>query len=211
MMAKGQISASSTSRHLMLGFLIAVLAGCQQSAPEEQSQGGLTPGDELLLASAKVGLPAPGTTPADLPDPDSQGAQLVVQYCVACHGLPSPGAHSATDWPRYVGRMWVRTEGLPESFAVAAPSRGERQVLLEYLIDNALQVSSDLPAGPGRDFFAETCDGCHELPDPRSHSADDWTAVVRRMMDHMQEILGRTLTPDQYSRVVMYLESASRS
>jgi hypothetical protein len=83
--------------------------------------------------------------------------------------------------------------------------------MLEYLMENALRVGSEMPAGPGRDLFAQTCDGCHELPDPKSHSPDDWTAVVRRMMDHMQDVLGSTLTPDQYSRIVMYLESASRS
>jgi cytochrome c5 len=187
-----------------------LVTGCQQSRPAEQEQAGLTASDELLLASAKVALPAPGTTPADLPDPDSQGAQLVVQYCASCHGLPSPGAHSATDWPRYVRRMWVRTEGLPDRFEIAVPSRGERQVILEYLAANALQVGTDLPAGPGRDLFVQTCEGCHELPDPKSHSPDDWTALVRRMMDHMQDVLGQTLTPDQYSQVAMYLESASR-
>jgi len=188
----------------------ALIGACQQTPPAEEGQGALTPGDELLLASAKVALPAPGTTPADLPEPESQGAQLIVRYCTACHGLPSPGAHSATDWPRYIRRMWVRTEGLPARFEVPVPSRGERQVMLEYLIANALQVTGELPAGPGRDLFTQTCDRCHELPDPKAHSADDWTAVVRRMMDHMQEVLGRTLTPDQYSRIAIYLESASR-
>jgi hypothetical protein len=47
------------------------------------------------------------------------------------------------------------------------------------------------------------------LPDPTVHSAADWVAVVRRMMDHMQEIQGRTLTPEQYSRIVLYLETVS--
>ncbi len=208
-MAHGSTSASA--RLVALAAVTGVLlAACQQTTPAGEDQGPLTPGDELLLASAKVALPAPGTTPNDLPDPESQGAQLIVQYCVACHGLPTPGAHSATDWPRYVRRMWVRVEGLPARFEVPVPSRGERQVMLQYLIDNALQVTSTLPAGIGRDLFAQSCGSCHELPDPKSHSADDWTAVVRRMMDHMQQLSGRTLTPDEYSRVVMYLEAASR-
>jgi cytochrome c5 len=192
-------------------IVLLSLAACQQSAPAEQETAGLTDTDELLLASAKVALPPPGITPADLPDPGSDGANLVSQYCQFCHNLPTPGAHSATDWPRYVRRMWIRTEGLQEPYVIQVPTRAERQVMLEYLIEHALQVSDELPEGPGRDFFANTCDGCHELPDPGQHSADDWVAVVRRMMDHMQDMLGRTLTPDQYSRIVMYLESASRS
>lgn len=203
--------ARQSMRNIVLGALTAgLLAACQQAQPAAQEQSELTASDALLLAAAKVALPTPGTTPADLPDADSQGAQLIVQYCTACHGLPSPGTHSATDWPRYIRRMWVRVEGLPERFGVPVPSRGERQVMLEYLIANALKVGTDLPDAPGRGLFSQTCERCHELPDPKAHSPDDWTAVVRRMMDHMQESLGRTLTPDQYSQVVMYLETASR-
>lgn len=203
-------STWTLGRFVTWAAMSAVLAAaCQPTTPAGEEHGTLTPGDELLLASAKVALPAPGTTPADIPEPESQGAQLIVEYCTACHGLPSPGAHSATDWPRYIRRMWVRTEGLPARFEIPVPSRGERQVMLQYLMDNALQVTDALPAGLGRDLFARSCDGCHELPDPKAHSADDWAAVVRRMMDHMQELSGRTLTPDEYSRVVMYLEAAS--
>jgi cytochrome c5 len=196
----------------LLPFAAIMAAACTQASQEGQETDTATqaPADQLLLASAKVALPPPGVTPTDLPDSDSQGAQFLVQYCISCHNLPAPLAHSTTDWPRTIRRMWLRAGGIPESFGVPVPTTAERQVMLQYLIDNALQVSANLPQGPGRDFFAETCSGCHDLPDPQQHSSEDWIAVVRRMMNRMETMLGRTLTPDQYSRIVLYLETASR-
>jgi cytochrome c5 len=97
--------------------------------------------DQLLLASAKVALPPPGVAPTDLPDPESEGAGLVQQYCTACHELPTPLIHSATDWPRVVRRMWLRMDGVGGSYDVAIPASAERVVMLRYLIDNALKVS----------------------------------------------------------------------
>jgi cytochrome c5 len=196
---------------LLLVPVALVLLGCQDNAPAAQAdeQTELTATDELLLAAAKVTLPPAGFTPADLPDPGSQGAQLVTQYCVACHGLASPGSHSATDWPRYIRRMWLRLERLQDTYELPVPTPGERQVMLQYLIDNALQVTASLPPGPGQDLFRRTCTSCHDLPDPTVHSSEDWVAVVRRMMDHMQEIQGRSLSPEQYSRIVLYLETVS--
>ena len=208
-----QLSTSLGRKFALLAMPVAFisLVGCQESAPASQTggQGELSPVDRLLLASVKVALPPAGVTPADLPDPDSQGARLVTQYCIACHSLPSPASHSATDWPRYARRMWLRLDRLQDSLNLTVPATAERQVMLEYLIENSLQVASSLPSGPGRDFFRTTCTSCHDLPDPRVHSAEDWVAVVRRMMDHMQEIQRRSLTPEQYSRIVLYLETAS--
>ena len=207
------VSSSLGRRLISLALPVAFmsLAGCQDSAPASQTggQGELSPVDELLLASVKVALPPPGVTPADLPDPGSQGARLVTTHCIACHSLPSPASHSATDWPRYARRMWLRMDRLQDSLNLTVPSTAERQVMLEYLIENSLQVANALPSGPGRDFFRTTCTSCHDLPDPKVHSAEDWVAVVRRMMDHMQEIQGRSLTPEQFSRIVLYLETAS--
>jgi cytochrome c5 len=209
-MVQRPLSTNRRARLALVPFAAALLVACQESGPAGQAPGVLPPADQLLLAAAKVALPPAGVTPADLPDAESQGANLVAQYCAYCHDLPTPGSHSATDWPRYMRRMWVRTEGLHESYEIPVPTRGERQIMLQYMMDHALQVSSELPAVAGRDFFTQTCGDCHELPDPKQHSPDDWVAVVRRMMDHMQTMLGSTLTPDQYSRIVLYLETASR-
>jgi cytochrome c5 len=196
----------------LIPLVVTIGVACTQASQEAQQEDASVqvPADQLLLAAAKVALPPPGVSPTDLPDPDSQGAQFLVQYCISCHNLPAPSAHSTTDWPRTVRRMWLRADGVPDSFGVPIPTTAERQVMLQYLIDNSLQVSVSLPAGPGREFFEETCTNCHDLPDPQQHSSEDWVAVVRRMMDHMTTMLGWTLTPDQYSRIVLYLETASK-
>ena len=168
--------------------------------------------DRLFVASARVALPPPGIGPSQLPDADTPGAKFIARYCVSCHAIPTPLAHSVTDWPRVTRRMWLRMDRIDSSFHVPVPSSGERMLMLNYLLDNALQVSKgDLPAGPEREVFMTTCSQCHDLPDPRSHSAADWIATVRRMMQNMEPMLGTTLTPEEYSKIVLYLESASRA
>lgn len=198
-------------RHVWL--LALLTTACQeppqetQTVPQDQS---LTMRDQLLLVSAKVALPPEGTMPADLPAAGSAGANLLQQYCVSCHALPHPGTHSATDWPAVVRRMWLRMGKLNEQFTVPEPTSGERVALLQYLIANAFTVNeASLPAGPNREFFTTTCSQCHALPDPRQHSPEDWIAVVRRMTDHMQEMLGESLAPADISRIASYLSQAS--
>ena len=206
-------------KDLIHSAMLVVLAGiwaaaCQPSGPPGESAEAIqpppVPSDPLLLASAKVALPPPGIDLVDLPDQDSSGAQYLQQYCTACHALTTPWAHSATDWPLVLRRMWLRIERIDPSFNVPVPNAGERMAMLQYLEKHALKVTPGaLPEGRNREFFLTTCSQCHEVPDPRQHSAQDWTAVVRRMTDHMVPMLGTTLTPEDLGRVVQYLEVAS--
>jgi cytochrome c5 len=193
-------------------LVIVGLASCGVEQAEEASSTPPVQQDALLLASAKVGLPPAGVTLADLPEPGSQGAELVSRYCTPCHALPSPGSHSVTDWPVYLRRMWLRTELLDSSFGVPVPTNAERIVLQEYLLTHAFQVSGEtLPGGPGRDIFMSKCSQCHALPDPAQHSPEDWIAVVTRMRQRMENMLGVQLTRDEYQRIILFLESASRA
>ena len=171
---------------------------------------GLSRQDQLLLAAAKVALPPAGLAAGDLPDPLSRDAQLLVTYCSQCHPLPSPTAHSATDWPSVARRMWLRMEWLPSSLGVKVPTPGERYEILTYLTSNALKVSgSVLPPGQGRDEFAVVCSQCHALPDPRVHSADDWPAVYARMERNMERMQvqrpGSTVGTD----ILLYLQTVA--
>lgn len=192
----------------VLGFLACQPAPAPQ-ADAEQDVSNVR--DELLLASAKVALPPEGLLPAELPDPDSPGAQTLATYCGTCHALPSPLAHSATDWPSVARRMWLRMGRLDSPFSVPIPTSADRVTLSQYLVKNALKVSAaELPEGPGRDLFATTCTQCHELPDPRQHSPEDWVSVVRRMMTHMQDMLGQSLSQDQLGQVSGYLSAQSK-
>ena len=195
--------------------LLAALAACTQVPPaqDDGEQGGEPAGaSDLVLASALVGLPQPGVGPGDLPDPESEGAQHLRQYCTACHALPGPQTHSATDWPVVLRRMWMRIDGLDPKYAVPIPTAGERVVLMRYVLGNALQVSrAELPSGQGRQLYMTECSRCHELPDPRQHTANDWPAVVIRMREHSVQMLRRSPPQSQVQEIILYLERASRA
>lgn len=167
--------------------------------------------DRLLLASARVALPPPGLTTADLPDPQSEGAQAMGQFCTACHSLPAPTIHSATDWPSVLRRMWLRMELLPAGLRVPVPSEQQRQAILNYVLSHALQVSgAALPEGAGRATFSRTCSRCHALPDPRQHSTADWPAVVLRMEQRMDQMKVDRPAQGQVSEIILYLQETSR-
>lgn len=140
----------------------------------------------------------PALDAADLPQPESRGARLVVRYCVQCHNLPNPAMHSAARWPSVVSRMVFRMEGrgnlgtlMADMMAgVKVPGAEERSVLLAYLrrnaqrpLDPARYPEVDAPIG---EAFRLACSQCHVLPDPRRHTAAEWPIVVARMQRNMQ-------------------------
>lgn len=203
-------------RHLVIAVGALGLVACGERPQGDRDtasrSGWLNRQDELLLAAANVALPPPGVAPADLPDPGSQGAQLVAKYCAQCHNLPAPSMHSATDWPGVIRRMWLRMEWLPPTLGVAVPTMQERFAMLDYTVANALKVSgAQLPPGRGREDFATVCSRCHALPDPRVHSREDWPAVFSRMQQNMQRMGSPPLTGSQTTDILLYLqEVASR-
>lgn len=199
------------------GTIVAagIAFGVSACAPEPAPPAG--PPDQpaaanVILASAMVNMPA-GLAAGDLPDPSGRGARLTAQYCgQSCHGIPAPSAHSSTDWPVVLRRMWLRMTSLDTAYQVAVPTSAERIVILDYMLANALQITAGLlPDAPGRLLFAQKCGACHGLPDPAQHSPEDWVSVVRRMNGRMQDLLGRTLSQDELQRIVLYLEAASRT
>jgi hypothetical protein len=118
--------------------------------------------------------------------------------------------HSATDWPGVTRRMWLRMERIDPKYAIPVPEIADQLVILQYLTDNSLKVSdANLPDFPGRDRFERTCAQCHELADPHQHSPGDWYVVVRRMNEHMREILGQELNADVIQEITLYLQKAS--
>ena len=201
-------------RALLVGAL-GSLAACRPAPapPPDSATGGhgLNRQDELLLAAANIALPPPDVKPGDLPEPNSQGAQLVVQYCAQCHNLPAPVMHSATDWPGIARRMWLRMEWLPPTLGVKVPTMAERFAMLDYLNANALRVSAaNLPPGQGRETFELVCSRCHALPDPRVHSPADWPTVFSRMQRNMERMKVAPLTGVQTSDILLYLQSTGR-
>ncbi|MDY6799512.1 MAG: SHOCT domain-containing protein, partial [Pseudomonadota bacterium] len=77
---------------------------------------------------------------AELPEPNSAGAKLVTQYCMQCHGLPSPKQHSASGWPPTIARMnsrmqWMSRNNSPMN--IQAPTEEELRTLTAYLQQHA--------------------------------------------------------------------------
>ena len=199
--------------HLMTAFV--AVAACKpaptpSNAAAASAATAPSPSDRLLLAAAQVALPPAGLNVADLPEPTSAGAQLLGRYCAQCHALPTPAAHSATDWPSVARRMWLRMDWLPANLGVKAPTLAERFTILDYLTTNGLKVSgSNLPAGRGREEFSLICSRCHALPDPRVHSPDDWPTVFSRMERNMERMRVEGPTSEQASDLLMYLQTVS--
>jgi cytochrome c5 len=196
---------------LMLACLAVACQRQEEAPPAETAIRVDGVNDQLILAASLVALPPPGVSPGDLPEPDSPGARAVAEFCVACHNLPSPAIHSATDWPGVARRMWLRIEELPGTFGVKNPTVQQRQVALDYLLKHALQVSgAALPQAPGRATFSQTCSRCHALPDPRQHSAADWPAVVMRMEERMTQMKVDRPSAPQTQEIIGYLTRVSR-
>jgi hypothetical protein len=66
---------------------------------------------------------------AQLPEPESQGAELLQRYCASCHGLPDPAAHTAGEWPATVERM----RQYMYAAEVPAPDGAEANEIVRYL------------------------------------------------------------------------------
>jgi hypothetical protein len=104
-----------------------------------QGMMGLNPMTEMMERMMPDLLP-PGTSPENLPEPDSQGARLLVQYCIQCHNLPSPSLHTAGEWPGIARRMFRRMSmmfGMGMVMSIETPSPGEHQTIITYLESHA--------------------------------------------------------------------------
>jgi len=192
-----------------------VLAGCTQAKPPAQTAttGSDTtrapsPMQQRLYWAAEIALP-PGIRPDSLPEPASPGAKVLDQYCTQCHALPSPAMHGPADWPSVARRMWVRIDMMAGALGVETPSTAQRAELLAYLEKHALKVAATLPPGPGKAVFQEVCSRCHDLNDPKMHTAPDWPVVVMRMEQDAEKMKVRGITHAQAEQIISYLQAAS--
>src|SRR5918996_2641512 len=135
---------------------------------------------------------------AQLPQRRSQGARLVMAYCVQCHNLPNPAMHHAAKWSGIVERMVLRMEGkgnmgtlMAEMMAgVKAPGPEDTKAITAYLrrhaqkpLDPARYPEVNRPSG---EAFRVACNQCHVLPDPKRYTAAQWRRVVTRMQENME-------------------------
>jgi cytochrome c5 len=138
----------------------------------------------------------PSIEPAQLPEPQSVGAQLAARYCVQCHYLPNPEMHTAARWQPIIERMVWRMRGqgnlgplMTEMMAdVKAPTDADAATLAAYLEKHAQkEIDPKHPAlsTTAGQMFSIACSQCHALPDPQRHTAREWPVVVKRMQGHM--------------------------
>jgi len=162
----------------------------------------------------------PGIEPKELPDPQSNGAKLLAQYCTQCHDLPSPGMHSAQAWPSVVERMNQRMQMMSSRnmmgmmHDIKAPEDRELEVLIAYLQKYAqkpLDKSQyeDLNSTAGKTFDV-ICSQCHALPDPKQHTGDEWPAVVQRMVQNMK-LMSKSVPDEETVEMVLgFLQKHAR-
>lgn len=168
-------------------------------------------------------MPAVPFPEDELPDPTSQGALTFQRYCMQCHVLPSPKAHTAAEWDASLNlmvhrmRMMEREQAAPWGKwmpAIATPSQADVAQLRGYLKENALKPAPEslAPAekGPGGQHFAQLCSQCHALPDPALHTAKEWPDVVSRMHVNMQRMGVTPPEDDEQAQILAFLTKHAR-
>jgi cytochrome c2 len=124
-----------------------------------------------------------------LPDDPMGGAALMQHYCEQCHYLPGPGRHIATEWPALLKQMNLLMD-VSNRFGnlmgkVVTPTESEREIIKNYLINNALIPMEPIPEAIRGHAYVRHCGSCHALPDPKQHTAAQWPQVVDRMLRSM--------------------------
>ena len=178
-----------------------------------------------------------GLKQEDMPDPDSEGAKLTVNYCSQCHGIPFPSGHSAPDWIVIMRKMllfaqesdYMRSGGgmmggmrggmmgrrnMPMGMMNAkVPTQAEQKEILSYLQANSLKTipENELPdlAGAQTEEFRNNCARCHALPSPYQHTAEQWPAVVERMRKHIKDYNMPEITDAEVNSITAYLQTHS--
>jgi len=85
----------------------------------------------FALALAGCDTPQqPAVSANILPEPASEGAQVMKKFCSDCHAPPSPATHTAEEWPNVVYRMQERRR----MKAYQMMDEHEHALLLDYLI-----------------------------------------------------------------------------
>ncbi len=198
-------------------FLILIASACHSSSRDKEN-----------LQTGFSHMPS-GINQNELPDPHSEGAQLTIQYCSQCHGIPYPSGHSSSDWVVIMRQMilYMKQSNHMGSMGgmmgygnmhmgmmgARVPSSEERNMILSYLQAHSMKSipENELPEanGAGAKDFKSQCSVCHALPSPYQHSAGQWPAVVKRMLGHMKDFKLPVIPEDEADLIIKYLQKAS--
>lgn len=152
-------------------ILTALLsAGCAAKAVQDTN---------APVASGRVEFPAP---PAPAPSPDyTAGIQLVKQACGQCHSVTRVFLQpDTTDWPAVIDRM-IKVNGATLSGKALTPEQVKQMV-------TALSGRTETA---GEMVVKRKCTACHSVSKIGAlPSNTDWSAVIGRMMNSHNVILG---------------------
>lgn len=228
----GDDEALASYRQMMADSLemMRAMIGSMMADSALRSEGVWVRADMMELPE---GVPA-----RDLPDPDSPGARLVAEYCSQCHGIPTPGRHSAEDWIPTLRRMFARMDHMSRMggmgrgmmgrgmmgrgmrgrdrmpmgmHGVRAPTTEQQRLIVEYYQTHALRTiePATLPTGEGAALFRDRCSRCHALPNPAQHTPQEWPAVVERMRENTRKMGVGAFSDDEATAIVEYLQRAA--
>lgn len=88
------------------------------------------------------------------------------------------------------------------------PSDAEQDTLVDYLQRNALPVvePESLGDSEGAALYVELCSRCHQTPNPRAHSLDDWRSqVLPRMQSNTARLGLERMTEQEQRRILEFL------
>jgi cytochrome c5 len=171
-------------------------------------------------------MPKKGVKPEDLPDAGSEDARVYTEFCSMCHPLPNPRMHSAKEWKAVVARMIPRiqmmgtmmegSEGSGGMMMNARPmTREEIHAVLRYLEEHGLTALSegDIRGLTTKDAetFKEVCSRCHDLPDPKQFTQEEWPGIVAAMKENMMDMEVPLPSPEEEEQILQFLRESSRS
>ena len=169
------------------------------------------PKAQQFLHFGNMGGVMPDLKATDLPEPNSEGAEYLRVFCSQCHNMPGPGMRTQKEWSRIYWDMYWRMHIMNSQFDnFLVPTYGQGDTLFKYLLRNALKpakLTSIAQGEVGATEYGRTCIQCHQLPDPRQHTSDEWPKVVQRMKRHMHSMGKIAPSKQEEKRIVTYLSS----
>jgi len=130
-----RISHLLMSRVVLLSVISACVADKGETPPPNPPLLGM-PMQGYMMGPGMMG---PGIREQVVPEPQSTGAKLVKQYCIQCHGLPSPAQHTADAWSAVVPRMQghMRETSNNGKMPIRIPSQSTIKEIIDYLQKHA--------------------------------------------------------------------------
>lgn len=191
------------SRATLLVLLLPFWSGVAVAA---HSYGGMD-----LCTTYPEKMPPGVFVASQLPSPSSTGATLMQTYCEQCHYLPGPGRHTAAEWPALLKQMNLLMD-VSNRFGnlmgkIETPTESEREIIQNYLVNNALQPLEPIPDALKGHAYERHCASCHALPDPKQHTAAEWPQVVERMLRSMPMMKYSPPDAKELKAIEAYLQS----